>query len=49
MHFNVTEHPTAHWAAQQLVEAFPEEVGVRICCAIAIESLAITFNNGCAD
>ncbi len=29
MHFNVTEHPTAHWAAHQLVEAFPEEVSVR--------------------
>jgi putative transposase len=29
LHFNVTEHPTAHWAAQQLVEAFPEEVSVR--------------------
>ena len=25
----MTEHPTAHWAAQQLVEAFPEEVSVR--------------------
>ncbi len=23
VHFNVTEHPTAHWTAQQLVEAFP--------------------------
>lgn len=23
VHFNVTEHPTAQWAAQQLVEAFP--------------------------
>jgi hypothetical protein len=23
IHFNVTEHPTAQWAAQQLVEAFP--------------------------
>jgi putative transposase len=29
LHFNVTEHPTAHWAAQQLVEAFPAEVRVR--------------------
>jgi hypothetical protein len=23
LHFNVTEHPTARWAAQQVVEAFP--------------------------
>jgi putative transposase len=29
LHFNVTEHPTAQWAAQQLVEAFPETVTVR--------------------
>jgi hypothetical protein len=25
LHFNVTEHPTAQWSAQQLVEAFPWE------------------------
>jgi putative transposase len=25
LHFNVTEHPTAEWAAHQMVEAFPEE------------------------
>ena len=25
MHFNVTEHPTAHWTAQQLVDAFPDD------------------------
>ena len=25
LHFNVTEHPTAEWTAQQLVEAFPFE------------------------
>ena len=24
VHFNVTEHPTAQWTAQQIVEAFPE-------------------------
>ena len=24
LHFNVTEHPTACWTAQQIVEAFPE-------------------------
>ena len=23
VHFNVTEHPTAQWSGQQLVEAFP--------------------------
>ena len=25
LHFNVTEHPTAQWAAQQIIEAFPFE------------------------
>jgi transposase InsO family protein len=25
LHFNVTEHPTAEWTAQQIIEAFPEE------------------------
>ena len=25
LHFNVTEHPTAVWAAQQIIEAFPED------------------------
>jgi putative transposase len=25
VHFNVTEHPTAAWAAQQVVEAFPDD------------------------
>jgi len=24
VHFNVTEHPTAHWTAQQIVDAFPD-------------------------
>ena len=24
IHFNVTEHPTAAWAAQQMIEAFPD-------------------------
>jgi hypothetical protein len=25
LHFNVTEHPTATWTAQQMVNAFPED------------------------
>jgi putative transposase len=25
LHFNVTEHPTPGWAAQQIVEAFPQD------------------------
>jgi len=25
VHFNVTEHPTAHWTARQVVEAFPDD------------------------
>jgi hypothetical protein len=25
VHFNVTEHPTAAWTAQQIVNTFPEE------------------------
>ncbi len=30
VHFNVTEHPTASWAAQQIIEAFPEDSAPRI-------------------
>ena len=25
VHFNVTEHPTAAWTAQQVVDAFPRD------------------------
>jgi transposase InsO family protein len=28
LHFRVTAHPTASWTAQQLVEAFPEDVSM---------------------
>jgi putative transposase len=27
VHFNVTEHPTAQWTAQQIVDAFPDDTG----------------------
>ena len=29
VHFNVTEHPTAAWTAQQVVEAFPDRTAPR--------------------
>lgn len=29
LHFNVTEHPSAAWAAQQIVEAFPNDTAAR--------------------
>jgi putative transposase len=29
VHVNVTEHPTAQWTAQQMVEAFPWDEGPR--------------------
>jgi putative transposase len=29
IHFNITEHPTAVWAAQQIIEAFPEDCAPR--------------------
>lgn len=29
VHFNVTEHPTAKWTTQQIVEAFPWEIAPR--------------------
>jgi len=29
MHFNVTDHPTVQWTAQQVIEAFPFETAPR--------------------
>ena len=29
VHFNVTEHPTAQWTAQQVVDAFPDDTAPR--------------------
>ena len=29
MHFNVTEHPTAQWTAQQIMEVFPFDTAPR--------------------
>src|SRR5439155_21871966 len=29
VHFNITEHPTATWTAQQIVDAFPDDTAPR--------------------
>lgn len=29
VHFNVTTNPTAQWAAQQIIEAFPDDTSLR--------------------
>src|SRR5437870_11102129 len=29
VHFNVTEHPTAEWTAQQVIDAFPDDTAPR--------------------
>jgi putative transposase len=29
VHFNITEHPTAEWTAQQVVDAFPDDSSPR--------------------
>ena len=29
VHFNITEHPTAAWTAQQMIEAFPDDMAPR--------------------
>ena len=40
VHFNVTEHLTAGWAGQQMVEAFPEDRHHDICSGIRTGSMA---------
>ena len=40
VHFNVTEHPTAEWTAQQIVDAFPDDTAPDGCIAIATASTA---------
>jgi hypothetical protein len=41
VHFAVTAHPTAEWAAQQLREAFPWAARRASCCAIVTASSAM--------
>jgi hypothetical protein len=29
VHFNITEHPTAEWTSQQVIDAFPDDTAPR--------------------
>ena len=42
VHFNVTEHPSAEWTAQQMVNAFPRRPRLVIGYGIATRSTAGT-------
>jgi putative transposase len=44
-HFNVTEHPTAAWTAQQIVDTFPHDTAPSISSAIATPSTGIPSAN----
>src|SRR4029453_3865795 len=41
VHVNVTDHPTAAWAAHQLVESFPEATAPSTCSATGTPSTAM--------
>jgi putative transposase len=46
VHFNVTEHPTAAWTAQQVIDAFPDDIAPRWVCEIA--TLCMAMSSGAA-
>ena len=39
VHFNITEHPTAKWTVQQIVDAFPWDEASRSCPILALQTL----------
>ena len=47
VHFHITEHPTAQWTAQQVVEAFPWAEAPRYLLPIGTGSMAPHFGDGC--
>ncbi len=49
VHFNVTEHPTAAWTAQQILEAFPEETAPRYLIRDRDQIYGEGFRNGLRD
>jgi transposase InsO family protein len=49
IHFNVTEHPTAAWAAQQILEAFPEDTAPRYLIRDRDRLYGVCFRNRLKD
>jgi len=45
IHFNVTEHPTAEWTAQQLIEAFPWDTAPKYLLRDRDGIYGLTFQN----
>ena len=43
VHFNVTEHLTVHWTAQQIVKRLPGRRGARYNCATVTKPTARSF------
>jgi putative transposase len=46
VHVTATDHPTAAWAAHQLVESFPEETAPKSCSATGTRSTAMCSSGG---
>jgi hypothetical protein len=47
VHFNITEHSTAEWTAQQVIDAFPWDRAPGISCAIGMAFTVPRFGSGC--
>ncbi len=47
VHFNITEHPTAEWTAQQMIEAFPWDKTPRYLLRDRDRIYGLTFGSGC--
>ena len=45
LHFNVTEHPTALWTGQQIIETFRKIPHAVTCCATGTKSMARSFGS----
>jgi len=49
VHFNVTEHPTAAWTAQQILEAFPDDTAPRYLIRDRDQTYGECFRNRLRD